>query len=97
MENAKLQTNNVLEKKKTGSIDANGQSTNIKSENCIRFKQNKKVCLPTNEEQLCFDLDSDSTWIALDFPSLSPLLVITYSAIADDVGRVYHRLLGKKA
>ena len=76
MENAKLQTNNVLEKKKTGSIDAKGQSTNIKSKNCIRFKQNKKVCLPTNEEQLCFDLDSDSTWIALDFPSLCPLLVI---------------------
>ena len=68
MENAKLQTNNVLEKKKTGSIDANGQSTNIKSKNCIRFKQ--------NEEQLCFDLDSDLTWIALDFPSLCPLLVI---------------------
>ena len=49
MENAKLQTNNVLEKKKTGPIDAKGQSTNIKSENCICFKQNENACLPTNE------------------------------------------------
>ena len=76
MENAKLQTNNVLEKKKTGSIDAKGQSTNIKSKNCIRFKQNESACLPINEDQLCFDLDSESTWIALDYPSLSPLLLI---------------------
>ena len=67
VENAKLQTNNVLEKKKTGSIDAKGQSTNIKSKNCIRFKQNENACLPTNEDRLCFDLDSESTRIALDF------------------------------